>query len=141
MKIIWMITAALMILLELLTFGNLITIWFFFGSIAALITTFLTDLVVVQVLVFTIVTILSLVLVRPMAQRILLRENPIATNADRVIGKELVLEKAITQETWGQVSYSGTLWSCVSENNQVIKSGEKVEVVRIDGVKLVVKKI
>lgn len=141
MKIIWMITAALMILLELLTFGNLITIWFFFGSIAALITTFLTDLVVIQVLVFTVVTILSLVLVRPMAQRILLRENPIATNADRVIGKELVLEKAITLDNWGQVSYSGTLWSCVSENNQVINSGEKVEVVGIDGVKLVVKKI
>ena len=141
MKIIWMIVASLMILLELLTFGNLITIWFFFGAIAALIATLFTNVVVIQVLVFTIVTVLSLVLVRPIAQKVLSSENPIATNADRVIGEKLVLEKEITPNSWGQVLYSGTLWSCIAVDNQVIAKGETVRVVKIDGVKLVVEKI
>lgn len=141
MKLLWMIVGALMILFEVLTFGNLITVWFFFGAVGALIASYLTQSVIIQVLVFTITTIASLVLVRPIAKKVLLKEKSISTNADRAIGEVIILDQEITPQKWGQAFYSGTVWSCVSHTQEHIKQGEKVMVVGIEGVKLIVEKI
>ncbi len=75
---------------------------------------------------------------RPIFKRYLKR-NEVRTNADRLIGKSALCLKAISPDERGEVKIDGKIWTAVA--NEVITPNEKVEVLAIDGVKLVVKKI
>ena len=61
------------------------------------------------------------------------------TNADMVIGKEaLVTEDIDNVEATGAVSVGGKVWTARSDTGVSIKSGTVVNVLRIEGVKLIV---
>ena len=91
-----------------------------------------------QVVVFLGVSFLTLLLVRPMAQKYV-NDRHVATNADRVIGREaVVIQKIDNLEGQGQVSVSGAVWTARSQEEQVIPVGERVRVLRIEGVKVYV---
>ena len=119
---VWLISFLLLLFIEVITI-NLVTIWFALGSLAALITTILTDNVNIQVIVFIVV---SAVKITP-------------TNLDRVIGKEGVVIKEISKNSYGEVKVGGSVWTATSTKN--IKKDSQVKVLKIDGVKLVVEKI
>jgi len=86
---------------------------------------------------FLVVSILSLLVLRPLFHKYI-RKNEIKTNADRLVGKIAVCTKAIADGDRGEVKIEGKIWTSISNEN--IAVGEKVEVLAIDGVKLVVKK-
>lgn len=134
----WIIVLGLTILGEVMTLGNLVTIWFTFGALAALLVNVMNLNLTVQIIVFSLVSIASLVFVRPMARRIL-QGTLESTNADRFIGKVYKLDESITTEKWGLVDINGTEWSATTANNRPISKGSLVEVERIEGVKLIVK--
>lgn len=137
---IWIIVAIGMIVFELITLGNLISIWFAFGAFAAALISLVTDNVVFQVVIFALVSIGSMILVRPLMNRTL-RGKMISTNADSIIGRRFELTDEIAVDSWGKVVVDGSTWSCVSFDHKPIELGALVEVVAIAGVKLVVKKI
>ena len=92
----------------------------------------------IQIVVFLVLSGLSLALIRPFAAR-LLKTSRTPTNADRVIGKTAVVTEAIDNvEGKGQVNVSGQVWSARSEHDVVIPTGTEVRVLRIEGVKLFV---
>ena len=62
------------------------------------------------------------------------------TNIDALIGKYAIVEKDVSNIAYGIVNLEGEKWTAVSEKEVTYKKGEKVKVVRIDGVKLVVTK-
>ena len=70
-----------------------------------------------------------------------LRGNIVATNADRVIGRHVQLLKDITGETWGELKVNGVVWNAISADGHPIVEGSLVEIVAIEGAKLLVKKI
>ena len=70
MTIFWIIILVLSIILEAATV-SLISVWFGVGAIAALLTSALTDNVLIQVVVFTLVTGLSIFFTRPFLQKIM----------------------------------------------------------------------
>ncbi len=134
----WLVLAAVMLIVELLTVGNLISIWFAFGAMIAAIVSVFYPSSMLEIFVFSLASLLSLYFVRPLAKKTL-PKNPRPVNADRIIGERLRLIEAIEEEDWGQVRYNGTVWSAESVDKKSIEKGSLVEVVDIQGVKVIVK--
>ena len=139
-KIIW---AALLILFgigEAITVG-LTSIWFAAGSFAALIVALLNGPLWLQIVLFLLVSILSLLAIRPLASKYL-NSKVEPTNADRVIGTETrVVEPIDNLQATGTVRINGMVWSARSENDAPIPEGTLVRVLRIEGVKVYVEEV
>ena len=134
---IWLIALVVLVIGEALTVG-LTFIWFAVGALGGLIAAVLGGNIWIQIVVFLVLSGLSLALIRPFAAR-LLKTSRTPTNADRVIGKTAVVTEAIDNvEGKGQVNVSGQVWSARSEHDVVIPVGTEVQVLRIEGVKLFV---
>ena len=88
--------------------------------------------------VFTISSILLVVLTKPLVKRFKKR-NVVPTNLDMVIGKTATVTEAITKDGIGEVKVLGKRWSAYSDKN--IKENAKVKVLSINGVKLKVEEI
>ena len=94
----------------------------------------------IQIVLFAIVSIFTIIIVRPIAKKYL-RTNIEKTNVDRVIGKHGLVTKTITADNKGEVKVMSTSWPATSLDNSVISEGDYCEIVAIEGVHLVVKKI
>ncbi|MBN2697024.1 MAG: NfeD family protein [Bacilli bacterium] len=117
---------------------DLTSIWFAAGSFVALIVAiFFGEEIIIQAIVFIVVSTLLLLGLRPLFKEYI-RKNEIKTNADKLIGKTATCLKAIKDGERGEVKIDGKIWTAVA--NEDISVEEKVEVLAIDGVKLVVKK-
>ena len=137
MSLFWLIAMVLFGVLEAVTVG-LTSIWFALGALGALAADAASAPVIVQIVVFLGVSFLTLLLVRPLAQRFV-NDRKVATNADRVIGQEAVVTQTIDNlKGEGQVSISGAVWTARSQEEAPIPAGSRVRVLRIEGVKVIV---
>jgi len=136
MVIGWFIAFLILLIIELVTV-NLVTIWFAIGAVAAIITTIFTDSVLIQAIVFIIVSVIALLITKPLIKKFKKFEVE-PTNSDRVIGKVGEVTQKIGRNKYGEVKVYGNTWTASSK--QVINVGERVKVLSIDGVKLVVEK-
>lgn len=136
MVIGWFIAFVILLLIELVTV-NLVTIWFAIGAVAAIITTIFTDSIMIQSIVFIVVSVLSLFITKPLIKKVK-KFDVTPTNSDRVIGKVGEVTQKIGRNKYGEVKVYGNTWTASSK--QVINVGERVKVLAIDGVKLVVEK-
>ena len=137
MSLFWLVAMVLFGVLEAVTVG-LTSIWFAVGALAALIAASLGAFALVQVVVFLVVSFVTLLLVRPLAQRFV-NDRKVATNADRVIGREAVVTEDIDNiQGKGRVSISGADWTARAQEDRPIPAGSKVRVLRIEGVKVIV---
>ena len=132
----WLILFVVLIILELCTV-NLTTIWFAFGALLAYIVSLFTNNVMIQTTVFLVVSVITLLFTRPVVRKYLLTK-PSRTNADMLIGKIGIVTKEITKTDIGEVKIDGKYWS--AKANKKIKEGSKVEILAIEGVKLIVNK-
>lgn len=137
-SIIWLIIVAVMIVIEIITLG-LTTIWFGVGAIGAAIVAWLGYGIWVQIIVFAVLSVVAMAIVRPFAVRYLNKDKE-KTNVDDVIGKTAVVTKEINNElATGEVQLNGMSWTARSEDGRIIPEKERVEVVSVQGVKLIVK--
>ena len=136
MVIGWFIAFVILLIIELVTV-NLVTIWFAIGAVAAIITTIFTDSILIQSIVFVVVSVIALLITKPLIKKFKKFEVE-PTNSDRVIGKVGDVTKKIEKNKYGEVKVYGNTWTASSK--QVINVGERVKVLAIDGVKLVVEK-
>ena len=137
MSLFWLVAMVLFGVLEAVTVG-LTSIWFALGALGALAAAAASAPVIVQIVVFLGVSFLALLLVRPLAQRFV-NDRKVATNADRVIGREAVVTQAIDNlKGEGQVNVSGAVWTARSQEEAPIPAGARVRVLRIEGVKVIV---
>ena len=132
----WLILFVILIILELCTI-NLTTIWFAFGALLAYVTSLFFDNVIIQTTVFLVVSVATLIFTRPIVKKYLLKK-PSRTNADMLIGKVGIVTKEIVKDNVGEVKIDGKYWS--AKSNKKIKEGRKVEILYIEGVKLIVEK-
>lgn len=119
---------------------GLTAIWFAFGGLAALIAGLLGGPIWVQVICFLVVSILMLLLTRPLAVKYF-KPGLKKTNVDAIPGKVgKVTETILPLEGKGQVKIDGQIWSAkVEDGVTVVEEGAVVTVVRVEGVKLVVR--
>lgn len=138
-SIVWLIVFIILLLIEILTLG-LTTIWFCIGALAAFIAALFGAGYVVQAILFVIVSMLSLIITRPIAVKYLNKDR-VKTNVDEVIGKTAVIKKRIDDtQTIGEAELEGDTWLACSVDGAAFEAGEKAEVVRVEGVKLLLKK-
>lgn len=138
MFIFWAAAIILFGVAEAVT-AQLVSIWFLIGAIAALIAAFFGANLIIQIIVFIAVSILALVITRPLVKKYI---NPKKehTNADRVIGQVgIVAEDIDNIKATGQVKADGKIWTARATDNSIIPSGCEVIIEKIDGVKLIVK--
>ena len=137
-SICWLAVFVLLIVIELATMG-LTTIWFAGGAVAGFIASMLGANVVIQAVVFFVVSIVLLIFTRPFAVRYI-NSNKTKTNIDGLIGQEaLVLEEINNIRETGFARLEGKEWSARSVDDTVIPADTVVIVERIEGVKLIVK--
>lgn len=132
---IWFILIFAFLIIEALSF-NLITIWFSFGSLCAFISTYFTDNLIIQIVVFTFFTVISLIFTKPLLDKFI-NKNVTKTNIDMIIGKIGIVTKEINELSPGRVKVSGKDWMAVS--NSHIGEGKKVRVLKTEGAKIIVR--
>lgn len=139
MIVIWFVVIILAAVIEMNTM-DLSSIWFSAGALFAFIFALLNAMWLVQLGIFLVVSSLLLILVRPVVKRYL-KTNIISTNSDRLVGKVAVCTKEIRHLERGEVKIDGKFWLAVSSGEENIIVDERVEVLAIEGVKLIVDKI
>ena len=136
---IWIGVIVLTVVTEAATMG-LTSIWFTFGALVAWIIAMCGGPLWLQWLCFVVVSGLMLAFTRPLAVKYL-KPKKVATNFDALAGREgkVVTEIQPIQGT-GQVKVDGQIWSAKVENTDVnLHVGSLVEVLRVEGFKLVVR--
>ena len=136
MTLFWLVLFVILALFELATV-NLVSIWFAIGAIIATFVSLVTDNIMIHLAVFTITSILLLLLTKPFVKKIK-RKDVVPTNLDRVIGKVGEVTEKIEKDGIGEVKVLGKRWSAYSDKE--IKENCKVKVLSINGVKLKVEK-
>ena len=136
----WVVALVVFLIVEAVTAG-LVSIWFVFGALVALICAALGAAVWLQIFWFVIVSVATLVLTRPLVKRYV-DSRSVATNADRSIGRAAVVTERIDNlAATGAVKLDGVVWTARSTDDAVaIETGERVTVRAIEGVKLIVER-
>ena len=138
MTILW--TGAIIVfgVVEALTAG-LVSIWFVPGAVAGLIAAMAGLSVLAQLVLFLVVSAAALAATRPLVRKIS-AAKAVPTNADRVLGQTGRVTEAVDNDSArGAVYVDGKTWSARSAEGDVIPAGSRVEIVKMEGVKLFVR--
>lgn len=139
MAAVWLIAMVVLLIVEAVVPG-LVSIWFALGALAALISAILDAPLWLQLVWFFAVSLISLWLTRPLARKYV-NSRATPTNADMLIGRECIVTEAIDNVLGtGAVSVGGKIWSArTEEHDGKAEAGSVVTVVRIEGVKLIIR--
>ena len=132
---IWFIAGAILIVAEIFMPG-LVIVWFGIGATVAGICTLLGAGQTVQVIVFLVVSIISLIL----AQIFLKKTEKVGrrVGAERLIGEHGKVIAKIVPGEFGRIKIEGEEWNAKADDE--IEIDQWVEVEQIDGTHLLVKK-
>ena len=139
MSALWVVLMIAFLVVEGVAPG-LVSIWFALGALAALISALLGAQVWLQALWFVVISVLALVITRPLAKKYV-NSRTQATNADMLIGQECIVTETIDKlRGTGAVSVAGKVWTARTDDPERIIEKDTVAVIeRIEGVKLIVK--
>ena len=138
--IVWLALAVVLGVIELSTMG-LFTIWFAIGAVASMLAALLGASLLIQLIVFAIVSALSIVVIRPWVKEHV-NNKAVKTNIDAAIGRKLIVKTDIDNlKGTGKVDMEGSTWLAASSDDNVrIAAGEEVVVVKVSGAKLIVER-
>ena len=141
MWIIWLALFVVMLVIEGAGPG-LVSIWFSFGALIALLVSFIPGVAWwIELIIFVVVSVATLLALRPVVKRFYKRNN-IRTNVDSFVGKRGYVIEDITFLKPGAIKIGDVSWTAIPiDNNEKILENEVIEVVAINGNKLVVKKV
>ena len=140
MSVFWLILMVLCIVFEIATVG-LVSIWFAGGALVACFLAMFNVHIVIQVIVFVVVSILLLIITKPMAKK-WINKDRVKTNYEGIIGKVVrVTERVDNINETGTALINGQEWTARSKSDNItLEQGEIAQVVNISGVKLILKK-
>ena len=136
----WITAALILVIIEIFTSGFAV-ICIAFGCAVAAICAALDANPTGQILCFAVATLLSIVFVRPLMNRLFVRRgNQIKTNSEALIGrKATVSQKIVGTKQPGRVAIDGDDWKAVAADEQVIEVGATVEIISMESIILTVK--
>ncbi|MEG0071234.1 MAG: NfeD family protein [Raoultibacter sp.] len=135
---IWLAVAVIMAVVEIVSLG-LITAWFVIGSLVAFVANLLGADVMVQMIVFLVVSVLCLIFLRPVFLKYRKRGE---AHEPTLIGRDVrVCEEIDNERLAGRVETSNRMtWVARSADGSIIPAGETVVVVARESVKLIVER-
>ena len=130
----WLLVSLLCLVLEL-TNGDFFIMCFAIGGVAAAIVSAFSDSFTLQVIVFAVVSALSIFFVRPFALKYLHKnKDNRVSNADAIIGRIGKVTESIAANGHGRVKVDGDSWKAVTANNLAIEEGTTVRVVALNSI-------
>jgi membrane protein implicated in regulation of membrane protease activity len=137
--VVWVIVFFVAVLVEVLE-PQLVSIWFAGGALIALLATTLFNAPLwLQIILFIFTTIALLILTRPFVKRV--SHLPVTpTNADALIGQDILIEKAFGPKKEGYGLHADIRWTLVSDSPDTFEKGEYAVIKGIHGNKLTVSK-
>lgn len=141
LAIIWLIVAAIMLIGEFLC-PIFFMFWFAIGALVALVTSLITSNISIQIIVFLVVSVVLAIFIKPLTTKLFKNETRDELNMNGIIGKNAkVIETIDNINGKGRVKINGEVWTALNENEgEIISADELVSIVKVDGVKLIVKK-
>lgn len=136
---IWLSIMVITVILEIIT-TDVVSIWFAFGSIIPLFFSAFNLLNPVwQIVIFITTSAILITTLRKITIKYLFKNNDSKTNLDTLIGEKYRLIEGTDFEHLGKIQIKDIVWSVKGENDQTIKKGKIVEIIKIQGNKLIVK--
>ena len=137
MTFVWIAAIVIFGIAEAATAG-LVSIWFVVGSVAALLAAAAGLGTLAQIVLFLVVSAAALAATRPLVRK-LSTGKAVPTNADRVLGRTARVTETIDNDSAsGAVYVDGKTWTARSADGSVLPAGSRVEIRRMEGVKLIV---
>ena len=137
----WMYAAVLFFILEVFTPGFILAC-LGLGSLVAAITAYMGFNIDAQFISFSLSTLISLFLIRPLLYKKGEKQDKIKTNTEALIGRVGSVSETIDNSSKsGRVLIDGDQWKALSYNNEIIELNDQVEVISIDSTIITVKKI
>jgi membrane protein implicated in regulation of membrane protease activity len=137
--VVWVVIFFAAVLIEALE-PQLVSIWFAGGALLTLIVASIFNAgIIAQALTFIVSTGVLLYLTKPIVKKVI-NGRTIATNADALIGKEILVETTFSLRTSGKGRMGDVMWKLVTQDDVTFKQGEYVLIKKIDGNKLIVTK-
>ena len=139
MNTVWLIVAVAFGIAELMT-TSLTLVWFSIGALVLMVFSTFIESVIIQIALFAIISITLLVI---FTKYFVDKDKSYKynTNLQGIEQKTGIVKEEIPPHMTGIVKLTGEDWTAISENNEAIEVGQLVKVVRIEGVKLVVRAI
>ncbi|MDR1495444.1 MAG: NfeD family protein [Clostridiales Family XIII bacterium] len=138
MAIVWIVVAIILAVIEGFTLG-LVTIWFTIGAAASTVVALAGGDIMIQIVVFFVVSIVLLIFTRPILVK-KLKVGREKNNIELLEGSVALVTEAIEPFKSGLVKVNGVIWTAVGEETEFAAGAdEEVEIVRVEGVKLIVK--
>lgn len=137
MIVAWGVLLVLTVVVEAYSV-ELVSIWFSLGALVALILAISGVDIWIQFLVFTLVSIVSLIFGRMLFKKILLRSNDEPSNADRLIGETIVLLTPVNKLTPGSGKIGDVTWTVAVHDDVQFNAGDTCIIDAIEGNKLIV---
>ena len=136
--LVWIVIAAIFGVVEIFSRG-LTTIWFAIGALAAAVIAVCHIPTIVQIAAFFGISVAMLYLTKPLLEG-RIKKGKVMTREELIVGQQGLVVAEITPERSGIVSVGKQQWTAISEDPAVtIPQGRGVTILRVEGVKLVVK--
>ncbi|MGL4773710.1 MAG: NfeD family protein [Clostridium sp.] len=134
--IFWLIVAIGVFALDVIT-SSFLFVWFSIGAFGAIIAQFLGASFLMQVVVFGIVSLISIAIGYPWAKK-KFKKGQVKTPLmeETYIGRTFIANEDILEE--GRAKVGGVYWTVTNVGDKVLK-GEKFQIVGIDGNKFLIK--
>ncbi len=138
---VWLAVIVVSVIIEVITL-DLVAVWFAFGAVVPFILSAIGGIPLeIEISIFVVVSAILIIFARKYAQKLLFKNMNIKTNVHAQEGKRYRLLEETDFEKNGSIKINDIVWTAVSENGEKISKGELVEITKIDGNKMVVKKV
>ncbi|MBN2383588.1 NfeD family protein [bacterium] len=140
---IWLLLAALLLIIQIFFFLKLMILPFALGYLAMAIVSIFRDNIVLELFAFCVITFLSFFFVRPLIIKRFFRSKRIHLGSlDGLIGSPGYVIQAITPDTnQGKVSIDREEWMASSTDGQAIDLDQMVIIDKVEGMKVYVSPI
>lgn len=139
---VWLIIAVLFLLLEMGHPGLFFFLSFSCGALIASLVSLYSQSLILQSIIFLISTFISLFILKQwIAKKLRLGTKHTHTNMYALEGKHAVVLQSITPTKPGLVKINGEIWTARSLHDGIIHKDVLVQVIRVSGAHVVVKKI
>lgn len=139
MTTVWLIVAVAFAIAELMTV-SLTLIWFSIGALILMFLSMFIENIIIQILIFGVISTILLVI----STKYFVNKDKnfkYNTNLQGITQKKGVVKEEINPYKTGIVTLTGEDWTAISADNEKIEKDTVVKIIKIEGVKLVVRPI
>ena len=139
--LIWVIISIVCLILELSS-GDFFLLCFAIGAAVTAIIAGCGASLTWQIIIFAVVSALSLLLVRPKLIKKLHKPNRVRlSNAEAMVGQEGRVSERIDEGGYGRIAIDGDDWKARSDDDSAIEKGVRVRVIKMDSIIAIVKPV